>query len=182
MTKMQAIAKMLFAVLGVYAFEMGLSSIPFRLSSETTAIASFWSSLLALCFYWAIVYFLIFKSDKFAVKLGKFSEEADDKWVVTLFTAAAIFAGGLLLAGCIKRSYFLGDLFKAIAVLPSEISRWFSSNEMPSLINIDFNKKMQIVAWLIKTAAALYLMFGMKRFVRWQISKLKSLNLVIEAD
>ena len=182
MTKLQAIAKMLFFVIGVSAFTK--EGMIFMLSPLTNEISGVFLSLglLWLLFNWAIAYFLIFKSDKFAVKLGKFSEEADDKWVVTLFTAAAIFAGGLLLAGCIRQSYVLGDLFKAIAVLPSEISRWVSGNEIPTLITIDFNKKMQIVAWLIKTAVVLYLMFGMKRFVRWQISKLKSLNLVIEAD
>jgi hypothetical protein len=138
--------------------------------------------LFGFIFYSLIAYFLVFKSDKLAVKLGKDSEEATEQWVVRLFIFAGIFAGGLLLAGSIKECYVLRDLFKAILVLPSEISRWFSSNEMPSLVNIDSRKKMQIVAWLIKTAGGLYLLFGMKRFIRWQVSKLKKLNLAVEAD
>ena len=182
MTKLQAIAKMLFGIMGVYAFKEGLSMRPNPIVSGTANNAWLWSGLLSLFFYWVVAYFLIFKSDKLAVNLGKDGEEADNRWVVKLFITAAIFAGGLLLAGCIRWSYVLGDMFKAIAVLPTEISRYLSSNEMPTLINIDSRKKMLIITWLVKTAAALYLLFGMKRFIRWQISKLKSLNLAIEAD
>jgi len=182
MTKMQAIAKMLFVVMGVYAFMDAVRWLRGCYFDSTGGNAWFLHSLFSLIYYGGIAYFLIFKSDKLAVKLGKNSQEADERWVVRLFIAVGIFAGGLLMAGSIKESYVLGALFKAIAVLPSEISRWVSSNEMPTLINIDSRKKMQIVAWFIKAAAALYLLFGMKQFVRWQVTKLKKLNLAIKAD
>ncbi len=182
MTKIQAIAKMLFAVIGVYVFNEGMSFVSYPLSKEAPNKVLLSFVILWLFFYWFTAYFLIFKSDRLAVELGRGGEETDSRWVVNLFTAAAIFAAGLLLAGCIRKSYVLGDLFKAIVVLPTEISRWVSSNEMPTLLNIDSRKNMQIVAWLVKMAAALYLLFGMKNFVRWQIYTLKRLNLAIKAD
>lgn len=96
-----------------------------------------------------------------------------------LFITAAIFAGGLLIAGCITGVEVLGYLLKAILALPADIARLVSSGEMPSLIEFDFSKIMQIVAWFVKAGVALYLLFGMKKFVRWQIDTLKKMNLVI---
>ena len=182
MTKMQAIAKMFFAVTGIYVFQEGMSFVSYPLGKEDPNKILLSFIILSLFFYWFIAYFLIFKSDRLAIKLGRGGEEADGRWVVRLFIAAAIFAGGLLLAGCIRKSYVLGDLFKTIAVLPTEICRWVSSNEMPTLLSIDSRENMQIAAWLVKMAAALYLLFGTKKFVRWQIDTLKRLNLAIKAD
>ena len=170
MTKLQAIAKVFFFIIGVNAFVDAVGALRRCYFGSADGNEWFLHSLFGLFFYGLIAYFLIFQSDKLAVKLGKNSEEATEQWVVRLFIGAGIFAGGLLLAGSIREYYLLGDLFKTIAVLPTEICRWISSNEMPTL------------AWLIKMAAALYLLFGMKRFIRWQISKLKSLNLAIKAD
>ena len=182
MTKLQATAKVFFFIIGVNAFVDAVRALRRCYFGSADGNEWFLHSLFGLFFYGLIAYFLIFQSDKLAVKLGKNSEEATEQWVVRLFIGAGIFAGGLLLAGSIKEYYLLGDLFKAILVLPSEISRWVSSNEMLTLLNMDSRKNMQIVAWLVKMVVALYLLFGMKRFIRWQISKLKSLNLAIEAD
>lgn len=182
MTKLQAIAKMLFAVMGVYFFKGGLNFISY--SPVNGAHSKVFLSFGILCSFFNlfVAYFLIFKSDRLAVELGRGGEEADYRWVVNLFTAAAIFAGGLLLAGCIRKSYVLGDLFKVIAILPADIGRLVSSGEIPTLITIDPGKKIQIIAWFAKTAIAMFVMFGMKKFIRWQVYTLKRWNLAIKAD
>lgn len=172
MNKMRTLAKIVFIGLGVYiitgllpALFMPLYMLSGQLSFETFIQAiALW--LVYLLYLAAVIYFLIYKSEKWAGKIVTASDPQDDdnnnnqiQWLPAIFRLVAVAAG----------IFFIYRFATGI----SQMLSYFS---VMRKANVDNPQKFSLflktfLGWVTTLPIGIYLLYGAPHFVRWQVKK-----------
>lgn len=171
MIDLRKLTKILLVGLAIYAIvqlaQILIFSAPFmvmRFQEEGTAEIEWLIPLCSLILYLTlIVYFLLYRADKWAAKIVKNDnlEDAQPKvsWLPIVYRLVAVSCGILYL-------YWIVPLM--ISTLHAHLM--MSRQDVLVDTNLDVTLN-QFLTWVILLALGIYLLCGAPHFVRWQVKK-----------
>jgi len=168
---MQIVAKVVLVIFGIDAV-VRLYRTLVLLGGELTILNYLLMFVLLTVFAGLLVYFLIFNSNRLAVKMAGIGEQLTQpelsKWIICSMRIGFIFYGFLLLCDS------AGFIAKVLLV-PFRIRMLFNEiviyKSFPKMLELSIREWLVLIYDFIKTVLGIYLLFGAPGFVIWQLKR-----------
>jgi len=177
MTKMQIIAKAALTFLGISA-TVNLCHYLSMLTSlvqNTSALRLILFLFVFIIVLIAIIYLLIFKNDRLALKMAGPDEvpntESEALWLAASLRLVAIFYGLILLSTSIPT--ILNILVSPLHIRPL-INEIFAFRTFPKSLILTTSQWSTMIYNFLKAILAVYLLYGWPQFIRFQLNICKT--------
>jgi hypothetical protein len=170
---MQALAKTILTVLGIYAVLTLWNSYPagFMYRSEQPAIVL---EILSLCTFAVLaaltVYFMIINNTAFSKRIAGPGQTLDPRTQALRLAKALrvglVLAGLMLLPRSIPTMVKIPKIFFLIRPALNDL---IISKSVPKVLRVSYSQWFRNIYGLLKAILALYLIYGAPHFIRWQV-------------